>query len=211
MRGRTIQNDLDTLGAQPASDPGESLGEGIGPLSPPPPPGTLMPLSPGGHFSSTTWQRERVSRLVRIFRCVEQGRKSGKRLHRQLVRFACRWNGKRYTCDPTRSMHLSYPTLVRLYYLWRTSGKAALELRYRCPNQRIKPAELRALLELCLQPQVFSFSAAYRQLPGPLASIWAYRYATPGRLRAALAALLAHRRRERVLQRAARALLEGLL
>jgi hypothetical protein len=66
------------------------------------------------------------------------------------------------------------------------------------------------LATLCLAPETRSFSEAYRKLVAPGATESAYRYATPVRLRAALAKLLAHRRREQALERAARQLLGEL-
>jgi hypothetical protein len=63
------------------------------------------------------------------------------------------------------------------------------------------------LSRFCLAPEIKSFSAAYRKLATPGATESAYRYATPARLRAAVAALLAHRRHEQVLKRVARQIL----
>jgi hypothetical protein len=64
------------------------------------------------------------------------------------------------------------------------------------------------LSKLCLAPDTRSFSAAYRKLKAPGATESAYRYAMPAQLRAALTALVAHRRRGQALERAARRLLQ---
>jgi hypothetical protein len=210
MRGRSKQNGLDTFGgAQPRFDSSNPQGENNRPSTAPPPLGNDAP-HPGGHFSSATWQRERILRLARIFRCVEQGRKSGKRLHRQLVRFARRWNGKRYNSDSARSMHLTYPTLVRLYYLWRAGGKSALETRYHGPKRKIGSADLRTLLELCLRPDISGFSAAYRQLPAPLAGESSYRRAVRIVDGGMTTRLFFQRRKVASTERVARRLLAGL-
>jgi hypothetical protein len=66
------------------------------------------------------------------------------------------------------------------------------------------------LSKLCLVPESRSFSAAYRKLKTPGATESAFRVATPAPLRAALAGMLAHRRRGQALERAARRILEGL-
>jgi hypothetical protein len=71
-------------------------------------------------------------------------------------------------------------------------------------------AQVIRLAKSCLSRETLSFSAAYRKLSGPGATESAYRYATPKRLRMALAALLANRRRGMALEGAARRLLEGL-
>jgi hypothetical protein len=133
------------------------------------------------------WQRERIQRAARICRCIERGQAGDKRtIHKMLVRFAWVWKDRHYTCDPSRRIRFSYPTLRSLYYAWKNGGGI--------------PAT----------PETKSFSAAYRKLATPGATESAYRHATPGRLRAAVAALLAHRRHEQVLERAARRILVGV-
>ena len=158
------------------------------------------------------WQIERVQRLTRIFRCVDRGLARGKRMHKMLVNHAWRWRDRHYKTDPARRIHFRYSTLVRLYYTWRAGGKtpAALALRYRRANWKATRGQVVELSKLCLAPETVSFSAAYRRLKAPGVTESAYRYATPTRLRAALAALLAHRRHEQVLERAARRLLKEL-
>lgn len=173
-------------------------------------PGDFVPISPGAHFSSATWQQERLQRLARICRCLDRGRANGKRLGKMLTRFAWIWKGRHYKCDPARSIRFRYSTLLRLYRAWRNGGRtpAALALHYRCGNQKVSATQATRLSKLCLAPETRSFSAAYRKLKAPGATESVYRYATPARLKAALAALLAHRRHEQVLERAARQLLE---
>lgn len=156
------------------------------------------------------WQRERVQRLARICRCIDAGRTSGKRIHEILVWFAWRWKGCFYKCDSARPIRFGYGTLMRCYYAWRSSGGdvVALALRYRCGNQKVSTSKSLKLSKLCLAPEAKSFSAAYRGLIAPGATESAYRYAMLARLRAALAALLANRRRGQALERAARRLLQ---
>ncbi len=65
MRG-VNENDLADFGAQPAPDPGVNQGTGLGPLSPPSPPGDLTPLSrPGGQFVCPA---ERIARATGLTR-----------------------------------------------------------------------------------------------------------------------------------------------
>jgi hypothetical protein len=90
------------------------------------------------------------------------------------------------------------------------AGCAGAALLYWSANRKASIGQVVKLSKLCLVPESRSFSAAYRRLKAPGATESAYRYATPVRLRAALAALLAHRRRGQALERAARRILEGL-
>jgi hypothetical protein len=158
------------------------------------------------------WRRERVQRLSRICRCLDRGLAAGKRL-RRMVRFhAWRWRGRHFKCDPTRAIHFKASTIRRVYRMWRKGGRtpAALALRYRCGNQKVSTSQVVELSKTCLAPETKSFSQAYRKLKAPGATESAFRYATPAPLRAALAALLAHRRRGQALERDARRILEGL-
>ena len=158
---------------------------------------------------SSNWQRERVQRLVRIFHCIVLGSARGKRLHKMLVNHAWRWRGRCYKSDPARAIHFRYGTLLRLYYVWRNGGKTpdALALGYWRGNRRASICQVMEVARLCLAHEAPSFSAAYRALKAPGATEGAYRHAMPARLQAALAALLAHRRHEQVLERSARRLL----
>jgi hypothetical protein len=161
---------------------------------------------------SEAWQRERVQRLARICRCLERGQAAGKSL-RRMVRFhAWRWRGRHYKCDPARAILFKASTILRIYRMWRNGGRkpAALALHYWRGNRKASIGQVVKLSKLCLAPEIRAFSAAYRKLEAPGATESAYRYATPARLRAALAALLAHRRRGQSLDRAARQLLGGL-
>ena len=167
---------------------------------------------PAPNFSPTGWQRERIQRLARICRCLERGQASGKRL-RRMVRFhAWRWRDRHYECDPARAIRFKASTILRIYRLWRKGGgtPAALALHYWRRNRKAYLSQVIELSKLCLAPETNSFSAAYRKLPNPGATHWAFRVAIPARLRVALAALLAHRRHEQVLERAARQILEGV-
>ena len=168
-----------------------------------PPPAQL--ISTGG------WQRERIQRATRICRCIERGQAGGKRtVHKMLVSFAWVWKDRCYSCEPSRRIRFGYGTLRRLYYSWKNGGSTpdALALHYWRGNRKASMGQVLELANLCLLPETKSFSAAYRKLATPGATHWAFRVATPARLRAALAALLAHRRREQVLERVARNLLK---
>ena len=173
--------------------------------------GRRIPLS-RAHFSFSCWQRERVQRLSRICRCLDRGQAAGKRLRRMVRLHAWRWRGRLYKCDPARAIHFRASTILRAYRMWRKGGStpAALALHYWRGNRKVSVGQVVKLSKLCLAPETRSFSAAYRRLKTPGATESAYRYATPAPLRAALAALLAHRRRGQALERAARRLLEGL-
>src|ERR1039458_3380214 len=158
---------------------------------------------------SSNWQRERVQRLTRIFRCIDRGLARGKRLNKMLVKHAWRWRARHYKANPAQAIHFRKSTLLRLYYAWRDGGKTpdALALHYWRGNRKASMGQVIELSRFCLAPEIKSFSAAYRKLATPGATESAYRHATPARLRAAVAAVLAHRRHDRALERAARRLL----
>ena len=147
--------------------------------------------------------------MTRIFRCIVIGLARGKRLNKMLVKHAWRWRARHYKTDPSRAIHFRKSTLLRLYYAWRDGGKTpdALALHYWRGNRKASMGQVIELSRFCLAPEIKSFSAAYRKLATPGATESAYRYATPARLRAAVAALLAHRRHEQVLKRVARQIL----
>lgn len=156
------------------------------------------------------WQRERIQRAARICHCIERGHAEGKRtLHKMFVRFTWVWKDRHYACDPSRRIRFGYGTLRRLYYSWKSGGgtRTALALHYWRGNRKASMEQVIELANLCLLPETKSFSAAYRKLATPGATHWAFRVATPARLRVALAALLAHRWHEQVLERAARRIL----
>ena len=161
-----------------------------------------------------TVEDERAHRVARMFTAIDKSLPGSKRtMHGAFGRSAWKWNGQPYTCDPSRRMHLAEGTLRHLYYnRWLPGGRtvAALKRRWWSGNQKVSPSQVLELCELCLAPGTVSFSAAYRKLPAKAAKEAGFRYAIPARLRAALAALLAHRRRERVLERTARKYLEVL-
>jgi hypothetical protein len=148
-------------------------------------------------------------RLARICFCLERGQAAGKRLRKMARLHAWRWRGRHYKASPSQAIHFRASTILRVYRLWRKGGRtpAALALHYWRANRKASMGQVIELSKLCLAPDTKSFSAAYRKLATPGATHWAFRVATPARLRVALAALLAHRRHEQVLERAARRIL----
>ena len=152
------------------------------------------------------WRLERTRRLCRIFRRVEQRIADGGSLAKAMVWFAARWKHKHYKSDPTRPVRFGKNTLVRLYYQWKAGGRTreSLTPHFRCPRQRIKPDHTQELANLCLEPGVPSFSAAYRRLACPMGTASAYHYAMPPAIRKPLGTLLAGRRNVAALERAAR-------
>jgi hypothetical protein len=177
-------------------------------LASPPPAARENSPSPAPFFPKG-WQRERVQRLARICRCIDRGKVAGNPLRRMVRLHAWRWRGRHYKTAPSRSIHFKASTILRIYRMWRKGGRtpAALALHYWRGNRKVSIAQVVELSKLCLAPETRSFSAAWRKLESPGATESAYRHATPPRLRAALAALLAHRRRGRSLERIARKLL----
>ncbi len=97
-----------------------------------------------------------------------------------------------------------------VFRVWRKGGRtpAALALHYWRGNRKASLGQMFALSELCLSAEARSFSGSFRKLKAPGATESAYRYATPARLRGALAAVLKNRRSGESLQRKARKLLE---
>jgi hypothetical protein len=162
-----------------------------------------------GRAVSEAWQRERVQRLVRIFRCLDRGRQRGKRLRKMLMLHAWRSRGRYYKADPARPIRFSYSTLLRLFYQWRQGGRttAALALRYH-GNRKTSLPQVVELAKLCQAPETLSFSAAYRKLARPGATECAFRLAIPPHLKVSLATLFAHRRHGRVLERTTRQITE---
>ena len=162
---------------------------------------------PRATSSPRNWQRERVQRLARICRCLDRGQAAGKRLGKMLTRFNWVWRKRYYKCEPAR--RIRFRGLKGIYYQWKNGGRtpAALALHYWRGNRKAPMGQVIELANFCLAPGTKSFSAAYRKLATPGATESAYRYATPARLRVALAELLAHRRHDQVLERAARKLL----
>jgi hypothetical protein len=159
---------------------------------------------PAQSISPKGWQRERVQRLVRICRCLDRGQAAGKRLGKMLTRFTWVWRKRCYKCEPAR--RIRFRGLEGIYYPWKNGGRtpAALALHYWRGNRKASLSQVIELSKICLSPGTESFSGAYRKLAAAGATESAYRHATPARLRAAVAALLAHRRREQVLARVAR-------
>ena len=180
----------------------------------PMPPGELEERIPSSSsiLSSRRWQLERDNLVARICRCLVRGQVAGRPLHKMVVRFVWKWNGHPYKCDPERVIRLQYGTLKGLFYRYKNGGRtpSAIALRYHRGNQKALLRQVIELSTLCLAPEIKSFSAAYRKLASPDATESAYRYATPVRLRTAVAALLAHRRHEQVLEGVARRALEEL-
>ncbi|MCX6924555.1 MAG: hypothetical protein NT154_15275 [Verrucomicrobia bacterium] len=127
-----------------------------------------------------------------------------------LVWFAWRWRDRHYKTDPARRIRMGYVMLRGIYYDWKASGGdvAVFGLHYRCGNQKLAAHQVAELSRLCLAPETRFLSEAYRRLTSHGATERAYRYAIPARLRAALDALFANRRRCDALERAATRLLK---
>ena len=208
-------DDTQHFGAQPAPSSGEKPRRkgNNGPLQAPRSlPGEESSPSSGRHFLSCTPEGERISRSARICWCIERGRAKGKRLHKMFILHAWRWRARHFTSDPARPIHFSYGTLRGLYYHWRKNGRspAALALRVRRRKTKVTASGVVEMAKLCLAPGVLTFRAAYRKLESPRATESAYRYATQAWLGTRLAELLAHRRREPSLARAAECSLRRL-
>ena len=130
------------------------------------------------NFSSTSWQRERELRVARICRSLDRGCAAGKPLRKMLVRFAWRWNGKRYKGEPSHRIRLARGTLGHLYRRWKASGgnPAALELHYRAPV-KLRAGHALDFGRVCVNAPVRSFADAYARLPRARATVFAYRLA----------------------------------
>lgn len=159
--------------------------------------GDFLPISPRAHFPPRGWQRERVQRLARIFRCVDRGQAAGKRLHEMQVWFAWRWKGRHFKSDPARRIRFGRGTLEHLYRRWKASGgnPAALALNYRAPV-KLRPGLAVEFARACLSSDVRSFTEAHGRLPRPVATWFAYRLSLPPMLRQRVVGLFAARRLE---------------
>jgi len=168
-------------------------------------------IPPRAHFIFPKgWQGEALRMRTRICRCMDQGRAQGKPL-RKMVRFhAWRWSGRHYKADPFQPILFKASTILRIFRMWRKGGRtpAALAFHYWGGNRKASMGQVIELSKVLLASETRSFSAACRTLKAPSATHWAYRKAMPPRLKAALAALLAHRRRGHALEPTARKLLE---
>ena len=67
-----------------------------------------------------TWQRERAQLLHRACTLLETRLKKGDTLHKAVVRVVRQWNGKPLKSDPGRRLALSYTSILRHYYNWRS-------------------------------------------------------------------------------------------
>jgi hypothetical protein len=154
-----------------------------------------VPMLPRVQFSSAPWQRERVQRLARISRCLDRGCAAGKPLRKMLVRFAWKWNGRRYKGEPARRMRLAKATLRYLYRRWKASGgnPAALALNYRAPV-KVRKGHALDFARVCVNSDVQSFTEAHGRLPRSRATWFAYRLALPAGLRQRVVRLFSARR-----------------
>jgi hypothetical protein len=160
------------------------------------------------YFKATrkSWQQERIQRLARICRCIDQGRARGKRIHKLLVLFTWRWRNRCYTVDPSRKIQFGYATLRRAYYKWKHSGgdPQALKLAYWSQSRRAPLAwtDTHKLVLASLQRDVRSLRAAYRALKDPLGRTQdAWRHALPQEIRKTLVELHRTRRHAAIIER----------
>jgi hypothetical protein len=162
------------------------------------------------HFSSSPWQRERELRVARICRSLDRGCAAGKPLRKMLVRFAWKWNGRRYRGEPSRRFRLAKGTLRNLYRHWKASGgdPASLALHYEAP---VKVHKWHALdfARVCINSPSRSFAEAYARLPRPRATVYAYRLALGAKLLRRVVMLFATRRLVDGRMRKARAAVNG--
>jgi hypothetical protein len=147
------------------------------------------------NISPTGWQRERVQRLARIFRCMDRGQAEGRRMHEMVVWFTWRWKRRLYKNDPSRSIRFGYGTLKRLYRRWKASGgnPAALALNYRAPV-KVRQGLAVEFARICVNSDVRSFTEAHGRLPRPVATWFAYRLSLPPMMLRQVVALFAARR-----------------
>lgn len=184
---------------------GEGLLQTLATVGPDPRPRPALPL-----ISHSTWQSERVCRLLHILRGLDRRVLAGQSLIRSAARAARRWRGHHYKSRPGGTVQFSQKTLIRLFYLWRRNGRTAeaLQLRYRpIVRRKVRPEDVVNLLQACASPEITSLRQAYRQLKTPMGSESAYRHnITPGQRRL-LSDLFTARRQASRANRQAQALL----
>src|ERR1022692_4165016 len=90
------------------------------------------------------WQRERAAKLHRICLCVNGRIARGQRLLKVIGWFAWDHRDKTYRADSTRRFRISKSTLLRLFHLWRRSGKQpdAFRLGYRSGREKLDRKQL---------------------------------------------------------------------
>jgi hypothetical protein len=123
-----------------------------------------------------------------------------------LVWFAWRWKGRHYSSDPSRKIRFGYGTLRRKYREWKAAGgnPEALALKYRAPV-KVHNRHVQQFAKLCINSEVRSLAEAYRGLPHPRATVYAYRLSLGPTLRGRIMKLFAARRLVDVRTRKARA------
>jgi hypothetical protein len=67
-----------------------------------------------------TWQRERAQLLHRACTLLEARLQKGDTLHKAVVRVVRLWNGTPLKTDPSRNLALSFSSLIRHFYRWRS-------------------------------------------------------------------------------------------
>jgi hypothetical protein len=138
-------------------------------------------------------------------RALDWHREHGHSIAPQIAKFATRWNGSVYRCDPSRKMPLSSETIRRVFYKrWLRSGRKAEALQHRfvTGSQLVLDATQRRRL-----PHLLSICTSMRQLACKLSAGKPQRISTDSLerlfsidarivIRAAFAARRAHQRAE---------------
>lgn len=104
---------------------------------------------------------------------------------------------------------MSKGTLLRLFYLWRRTGKTpdAFRLCYRSGREKLNQKQLIKFLRACFRPGTHSYRMAHRQTKNTPVTVSAYRHSLPGSCRQTLARLFSQRRRLRWTERQAQRVL----
>jgi hypothetical protein len=113
------------------------------------------------------WHQEYATRLHWLCSWIAAGLAGGKKAAPLLRRFARRWNGRRYRCQPDRRFRLSAKSLKRLFQVWRKNGEvpSAFRLAFGSATSRtIEADQIRSFLKMLFHPATTSAHHAYKKL-----------------------------------------------
>lgn len=114
--------------------------------------------------ASTSLRAERAARLQKICVQIERARvRTNLPLTTLVRRAARRWNKHPFRCNPSRRLAMSFPTLVRCWYLWWKGGRtpSVFQLHYGPGNRVITAKLLTRFVNFCAARPWPSLKAAW--------------------------------------------------
>ncbi len=128
------------------------------------PAGEWLPREPAGLslLPVAPWVLERAKLLHTICRHVER-RLPKDGILRAARRFARRWNGRSFRCEPTRKLRLGGSTLVRFFYQWKKAGRcpAAFQLHFQAGTAPVPGTLVEMFAKACQAEGVTSMRTGF--------------------------------------------------